>query len=103
MIPSNMTIDYTIVAADGKDAGRSLRVYVMIASYLSTETFLKRPILKNLKKHDRALFVSEAKSKDVSLENQVPQAICKMYACAITLGSVAYPLESVYFASSPIL
>ncbi|TEB24583.1 hypothetical protein FA13DRAFT_1777814 [Coprinellus micaceus] len=75
MISSNMTtvggfIDYTVVAANGKDA----------------EKFLKRPNLKNLKEHDHALFVSEAKSKDVSLENHVPQATCEMYACARTLG-----------------
>jgi hypothetical protein len=38
---------------------------------------------------DHTLFVLEAKTSDISLENHVPQTVCEMYACAKQLRSVA--------------
>ena len=56
---------------------------------------MRHPILDKLTRHNNTLFVSEAKSKDVSLEDHVPQAVCEMYACAKKLGLVALPLNSI--------
>lgn len=95
VIPFNFTtvarglIDYTAIAVNEKDAGgsfkRSLRSF---AAHCSTETFLINPILDKLTKKNHTLFVLEAKARDMSLQDHVPQAVCEMYACAKTLRSV---------------
>jgi hypothetical protein len=39
---------------------------------------------------DHTLFVSEAKTHNISLKGHVPQAVYQMYACAKQHGSVGY-------------
>lgn len=50
------------------------------------EKYLAWPRLGVLQDFDHALFVSEAKASNISLENHVPQAVCEIYACAKQLG-----------------
>ena len=38
---------------------------------------------------NHTLFVLETKASNISLENHVPQAVCKMFACAKQLRLVA--------------
>ena len=48
------------------------------------------PTLDSLMEHKHMLFVLEAKARDMSLQDHVPQAVCEMYACAKTLRSVSW-------------
>lgn len=59
-------IDYTAIGVSASDA----------------EKYLTRPRLPVLLDLDHTLFVLEAKTSDISLENHVPQTVCEMYACA---------------------
>jgi hypothetical protein len=63
-------------------------VVLDLSSSFSAGRFLMDPTLDNLKEYNHALFVSEPKSRDVSLEMNVPQAIYEIYACGKELGSV---------------
>ena len=47
--------------------------------------FVQRPVLENPQGLD-ALFVVEAKLRDVSVTTHVPQAIMEMFVCAKHLG-----------------
>ncbi|KIL61510.1 hypothetical protein M378DRAFT_199504 [Amanita muscaria Koide BX008] len=59
----------------------------VMASPVGAAIFQRQPSLQNLKLHEHGiLFVSEAKTDFQVSFSLIPQAICKMYACAKQLG-----------------
>jgi len=83
-------------------AGGFVDYTAVITTKEQAEAFLNYPILQRLPEHNHTLFALEAKAKDVSLDSQIPQAVCEILACAKLLrkrtirGALTNGLEWIF-------